>query len=131
MGAIEAVTPQLVAIWFALGGIGGCITSLFTDNIWIQISVAVAVTVVTLIATRPLAKRVNVTKKTHTNSDRNIGKDALVIKDIDNIKAVGQVKVESSVWSAKSADGEIIKKDSIVSVVAIEGAKLVVKLKNN
>ncbi|MBR2715510.1 MAG: NfeD family protein, partial [Ruminococcus sp.] len=74
---------------------------------------------------------VNVTKKTHTNSDRNIGKDALVIKDIDNIKAVGQVKVESSVWSAKSADGEIIKKDSIVSVVAIEGAKLVVKLKNN
>ncbi|MBQ7965693.1 MAG: NfeD family protein [Ruminococcus sp.] len=127
LGFIEATTPQLVSIWFALGAVGGCITSLFTDNFWIQIIVAVVITVVTLVATRPLAKRITTVKKTHTNSDRNIGKTAVVINDIDNIKAVGQVKVGYSVWSAKSADDTVITKDTKVIVKAIEGAKLIVE----
>ncbi len=128
MGAIEAATAQLVSIWFAVGAVGGCITSLVTENIWIQICVAIVVTLITLLVTRPLAKRVNNTPKTHTNSDKNIGKSALVIADIDNINAVGQVKVGSTIWSAKSADDSIIKKDSKVTVKSIEGAKLVVEL---
>lgn len=128
MGVLEATTVQLVSIWFAVGAVGGCITSLITDNIWIQITVAVVVTLITLVATRPFAKRVINTKKTHTNSDRNIGKTGVVIMDIDNIESTGQVKVDSSVWSAKSVDDSVIKKDSKVIVKKIEGAKLVVEL---
>lgn len=127
MGVLEASTAQLVSIWFAVGAVGGCVTSLITDKIWIQVVVALVVTVITLIATRPLAKRVINTKKTHTNSDRNIGKTAIVIADIDNLEAKGQVKVESTVWSAKSADDSVITKDTKVVVKAIEGAKLVVE----
>ncbi len=91
--------------------------------------VFVVVTVITLIATRPLAKRVNNKIKTHTNSDRNIGKTALVVSDINNTDSVGQVKVSGSIWSAKSADNSVILKDSEVVVKDIEGAKLVVELK--
>lgn len=128
LGVFEAVTAQLVSIWFAVGAVGGCITSLFTDNIWIQVTVAVVLTLITLVITRPLSKRLTQVKKTHTNSDRNIGKTALVVTDIDNLNSVGQVKVGSNVWSAKSSDGSIIKKDSKVVVKAIEGAKLVVEI---
>lgn len=128
MGVIEACTAQLVSIWFAVGAVSGCVTSLITDKIWIQVIVAVVVTLVTLVATRPLAKRLNNTQKTYTNSDRNIGKTAIVIADIDNLNSVGQVKVGSTVWSAKSADDSIIKKDSKVIIKAIEGAKLVVEV---
>ena len=127
MGAIEACTAQLVSIWFAVGAVGGCITSLITDKLWIQITVAVVLTLVTLIATRPLAKRVIDSKKTYTNSDRNIGKTAVCIADIDNISSVGQVKIGGAIWSAKSADDSVIKKDSKVIVKSIEGAKLVVE----
>ena len=127
MGAIEACTAQLVSIWFAVGAVGGCITSLITDKLWIQITVAVVLTLVTLIVTRPLAKRVIDSKKTYTNSDRNIGKTAVCIADIDNISSVGQVKIGGAVWSAKSADDSVIKKDSKVIVKSIEGAKLVVE----
>ena len=127
LGIIEATTPQLVSIWFALGAVGGCVTSLITDKIWIQVVVAVVITIVALVLTRPLAKRITTVKKTNTNSDRNIGKTAIVIADIDNVKAVGQVKVGYSVWSAKSADGTVIAKDTHVIVKAIEGAKLVVE----
>ncbi len=127
MGTIEACTAQLVSIWFAVGAVGGCITSLITDKLWIQITVAVVLTLVTLIVTRPLAKRVIDSKKTYTNSDRNIGKTAVCIVDIDNISSVGQVKIGGAVWSAKSADDSVIKKDSKVIVKSIEGAKLVVE----
>lgn len=127
MGVLEASTAQLVSIWFALGALGGCVTSLFTDKIWIQIIIAVVVCAVTLIATRPFVKRVTNTKKTHTNSDRHIGKTAVVISDIDNLNAVGQVKVDGAVWSAKSTADSIIKKDSKVVVKDIKGAKLVVE----
>lgn len=127
LGVIEAITPQLVSIWFALGAVGGCVTSLITDKIWIQIVVAVAITVVALILTRPLAKRITTVKKTNTNSDRNIGKTAVVIADIDNLKAQGQVKVGYTVWSAKSLNDKVITKDTKVIVKSIEGAKLVVE----
>lgn len=127
LGIIEATTAQLVSIWFAVGAVGGCVTSLFTDSILIQIIVAVLVSLITLIATRPLAKRLINTKKTHTNSDRNIGKTAVVISDIDNVASTGQIKVGSSIWSAKSTDDTVIKKHSTVVVKAIEGVKLVVE----
>lgn len=127
MFVLEATTAQLVSIWFALGAVGGCITSLFTDVIWIQIVVAVLVTLITLIVTRPLAKRLTEVKRTYTNSDKYVGKDGVVTIAIDNVSATGQVKVGYSVWSAKSADGTVIEKDSKVVVKAIEGAKLVVE----
>lgn len=127
MFVLEATTAQLVSIWFALGAVGGCITSLFTDVLWIQIVVAVLVTLITLLVTRPLAKRLTQVKLTHTNSDKYIGKDGVVTIAIDNVSATGQVKVGYSVWSAKSADGNVIEKDSKIVVKAIEGAKLVVE----
>lgn len=128
MAVLEACTAQLVSIWFAVGGVAGCITSLITDNVWIQVSVAVVATFITLLATRPLSKRVLNATKTHTNSDRNIGKSGVVVIDIDNTQAVGQVKVGAQIWSAKSADDTVIEKDSKVVVKAIEGAKLVVEI---
>ena len=128
MAIVEASTAQLVSIWFAVGALGGCITSLITDNIWIQIIVAVVVCGITLISTRPLVKRVTNTKKTHTNSDRNIGKTAVVVAEIDNLNACGQVKVGGVVWSARSTSDEVIEKDNKVIVKAIEGAKLIVEL---
>lgn len=127
MFILEASTAQMVSIWFAIGAVGGCITSLFTDVLWIQIVVAVVVTLITLVLTRPLAKRLTQVKLTHTNSDKYIGKDGIVTIDIDNISATGQVKVGYSIWSAKSADNTVIKKDSKIVVKAIEGAKLVVE----
>lgn len=127
MALLEALTVQMVSIWFAIGAAGGYVTSLFTDNIIIQVAVALVLTGITLVVTRPLSKRLINTKKTHTNSDKYIGKTAVVTIDIDNVSAVGQVKVENSVWSAKSADDSIIEKDSKVLVKSIEGVKLVVE----
>ena len=54
---IEAITQDLVSIWFGLGALVAlCITG-FTDW-WVQLIVFVAVSAVALLATRPLVKKI-------------------------------------------------------------------------
>ncbi len=128
MAVMEAATPQLVSIWFAVGGVASCITSLFVDSVWIQIAVFVAVSGVALILTRPLAKKLREKHVEHTNSDRYVGQEGVVTAAIDNDASVGQVRVGTSVWTARSADGSRIPDGAKVTVTAIEGVKLIVKL---
>ena len=127
MAVVEAVTVQLVSVWFAVGAVAGCITAIFTDNVSIQLIVFVAVSLVAMLITRPLVKRIKVKKAEATNSDKYIGKTAVVIEAIDNAAAKGQVKVGGTTWSARSVDGKQIEAGASVTVVAIEGVKLMVK----
>lgn len=127
MAIIEASTVQLVSIWFAIGAVAGCITSLFTESIPIQLIVFAAVSALALIVTRPLVKRIKVKRAEATNADRYIGKTGVVIDTIDNAAAKGLVKVGNTTWSARSLDGKPIEKGASVIVAAIEGVKLMVK----
>ena len=79
-----------------------------------------------LILTRPLVKKLKTNEIVSTNSDRNIGKTAVVISEINPESGVGQVRVGNEKWSAKTADGSIIKEGTNVKVTDIEGVKLVV-----
>jgi membrane protein implicated in regulation of membrane protease activity len=127
MGVLEACTVQLVSLWFAIGGAAACITSLFTDKLYIQLIVFVVVTAVALVATRPIVKRMKQKRPEATNADRYIGKHAVVLEAIDNDHAKGLAKVDNEKWTARSADGQPIEKGARVIVTAIEGVKLIVK----
>lgn len=127
MAILEACTVQLVSVWFAIGGLAACITSLFTDSIIIEAVVFVAVSAIALAVTRPLVKKLKKKKAEPTNADRYIGKTAVVISAIDNENAQGMVKVDNEKWTARSDSGELIPKGTIVTVIAIEGVKLIVK----
>ena len=123
----EALTSQLVSIWFVLGAVAAAVTCIFTDSLLIQTVVFVAVSLIALIATRPLAKKYINSKKEPTNSDRLIGRVGIVTADIVNISGEGQVNVDGKIWSAKSTDGREIKSGANVRITAIEGVKLVVE----
>ena len=124
---VEAITVQLVTVWFAVGAVGGLIACLCNAQLWVQIVIFVAVSAVTLIATKPLVKRFTHAKKQPTNADRYIGKYAVVTEPIDNILNKGAAKIGGLEWTARSADGSKIEKEKIVTVERIEGAKLIVK----
>ena len=53
----EALTTQLVSIWFVIGGACAALSCMFTDNILIQSIVFIVVSLACLIATRPLVKK--------------------------------------------------------------------------
>ncbi|MBE6828566.1 MAG: NfeD family protein [Ruminococcaceae bacterium] len=124
---IEAVTVQLVSVWFAVGSLAALIASLFKVGVVGQLVIFLVVSIICFIITRPLVKRFSQNKIQSTNADRCIGQTAVVTEEIDNIKASGQVKVNGNIWTARSENGEIIPVDSMVTVIKIEGVKLIVK----
>lgn len=127
---IEAVTAQLVTIWFAAGAAAALVAELCGLEQWLQWVIFIAVSAVALVATRPLVKKITNKTVQPTNADRCIGQTAVVTEDIINIDAKGQVNVNGVTWTARSSDGSVIKKDERVTVEKIEGVKLIVRAEN-
>lgn len=123
---IEALTTQLVTIWFAVGAGGALVAHLLHAPEWLQWVIFIAVSAVLLAVTRPLAKKMR-KKVQPTNVDALIGKTAVVSEMIDNTAGKGQAKVEGNVWSARSVDGVKIQEGEEVVVRAVEGVKLIVE----
>lgn len=124
---IEVATVQLTTIWFALGALVSLLLALFgVDNTVIQLIVFVAVSLISLIATRPLVKKHINNKSQPTNADRCIGMSAIVTEEINNIQCSGAVKVNGTEWTARSESDRIISVNSTVTIIRIDGVKLIV-----
>jgi len=123
----EAVTVGLVSIWFAVGAAVALIAAVFTDNILVQVILFLAVSFAVLIVMRPLARKHISPKQQATNADRAIGAEGVVAETIDNLAAQGQVFVLGTVWTARAAQEHgVIQKGETVTVLRIEGVKLIV-----
>ncbi|MDY6016720.1 MAG: NfeD family protein [Oscillospiraceae bacterium] len=127
---VEAATAQLVTIWFAAGAAAALIAERCHAPEWLQWIVFIAVSVIALIATRPLVRKATKANRQPTNADRCIGQTAVVIEEINNIEGKGQVHVNGIPWTARSLDGTVFKKDELVTVERIDGVKLIVKAQN-
>ena len=123
---LEAATAGLTSIWFALGALAALIASLLRGALWLQLAWFLAVSVLTLWLTRPLALKYLNSRRVATNADRVIGAEAVVTEDIDNIAGSGAVHVDGHEWTARSGSGANIAKGAVVRVERIEGVKLIV-----
>ena len=123
---IEGVSVGLTSIWFALGALVSLIAAVLDVPVWLQVFFFLAVSFVSLVLTRPLARKYINTKVQPTNADRCIGQECAVTEKIDNLSASGAVMLDGKVWSARSATGVPISSGSRVKVVRIEGVKLIV-----
>lgn len=126
---VEGLTAQLVTIWFAAGALVAMIAAALGAPLWLQFTLFAVVSIVTLVATRPLAKKINHRVKEPLNADRVIGMEGIVVEKIDNIEAKGLVKVDGADWTARSSDGEKIESGAAVIVEKIEGVKVIVRRK--
>ena len=128
---IELVTMGLTTIWFAGGAVIACVLAALNAPIWAQVLIFLIVSVVLLIFTRPIAVKYFNKSRVRTNIESMIGKQAVVISEIDNIQGIGQVKVNGMDWSARSFDGTHIEAGKVVVVRAVDGVKLIVTLDPN
>lgn len=126
----EIITVGFLVFWFGVGALIAMITSIFTSNIIIQMSVFVISSAILLFATKPFVKKFLDVKPTNTNAFSIIGKKALVIKEINPIHSTGQIKLNGEVWSAESENNEIIPEGSEVEILYINGVKAIVCLKS-
>ena len=123
---IELATVNLVSIWFTVGSLFALMANQLKLDIVYQIVIFIILSIICILLIRPLAAnylRGNIVK---TNADRAIGEHVTLLKPIIE-NAWGEVKVNGVLWHARSYDNKPIEQGTKVEVLAIEGAKLVVK----
>lgn len=130
LGIIEAITVDLVSIWFSIGALFAALLSYFQVELGIQIICFLILSLSLVFITRPLTKKLLRGHIEKTNSDRFIGDTAVVTTTIEALTP-GEVKIHGQYWSAISKDHSTIAKSSIVEVLAIDGNKLVVEKTNS
>ena len=123
----EAACPfHLVSIWFAVGALVAVIVSLLGGAVWLQITLFLLVSCALLAALWPLVRKFLNPKLEKTNVDSVIGSTGLVTAAIDNVTAVGQVKLGAMYWTARSTSGAPIAEGTLIRVDKIEGVKVYV-----
>ena len=129
---IEVPTLGLTTIWFAGGALIAVFASLLGAPVWLQVILFFVVSLLLLFFTRPMAVRYFNRDRIKTNVESMVGRQAIVVSEIDNIQGIGQVTVTGQEWSAKSCDDKVrIPVGAVVNVVAINGVKLIVRLDEN
>jgi membrane protein implicated in regulation of membrane protease activity len=135
---LEILTPSI--FFLASIGTAALITFIFSlfvkENFFLWLIFFFA-SLLLVILTRPLAKRLTKKGVTRVAVDSLIGKKALVVESFNPVDKKGRVKVEGEEWLAFLLDEkEIITsnesrksilRDEWVEIIGIEGTKLLVK----
>ncbi len=125
---VEVITMGLTSIWFAGGALVAVIAAALHAPLVVQIVLFLLVSLLLLFFTRPIAVKYFNRDRVRTNAESLIGRQAIVISEIDNLQGIGQVTVGGQEWSARSHDSGIkLPVGAVVDIVAINGVKLIVR----
>lgn len=129
---VEVATLGLTSIWFAGGALIALIVAAIGGPVWLQVLSFLVVSLVLLAFTRPIAVKYFNKDRERTNVESLIGRQALVISEINNLEGIGQVNVGGQEWSARTeVEGIVLREGTIVIVTAVSGVKLIVKEDEN
>ena len=116
----------LVSIWFTVGALLAFLASTLNLGLPVEILFFLFGTILSLVGLRPFVLKYIKPSTTNTNADRLIGKQTVIV---DAVKADqwGSIVLNGIRYSVKELNDQALKKDTLVEVVALDGAKLVVK----
>ena len=113
---IEGLTTALTTIWFAGGALAAAIASGIGVGIVPQLLLFFGVSLVLLIFTRPVAM-----KLMNKNTEKT---------NVDNLAQTGQVRINDIEWMARTSDDtKTIPVDTVVTIKAVHGVRLIVEPK--
>ncbi|MGL5506994.1 MAG: NfeD family protein [Paraclostridium sp.] len=125
---VEATTVSFISVFFAIGCFVASLVSLVIPSIGTQIVVMCIVSGIgTIFCRNILQKYFEVNKEIKPSTiNAMLGKTGVVTNTItpDNM---GLVKVEGAIWSAATIDFETLSTGANITVVDIDGVKLIVK----
>lgn len=120
--AIEFVSMSLMSACFAAGAVVAAVMGFAGLPIWAQIMAFVAVSAFMLVVIRPVAAKTLNRHKRQQKFDMLIGRDAVVICEIDNAHRVGVVNVGGKELSARSnRPNAIISEGAVVKIISMRG----------
>lgn len=122
---LELVHQGFFLLWIAAGALLTALLAAFVDTSWVQWLFFAFSSIVLLLATRPLARRLHAHVTVPSNVDSLIGKDAVVLDKIDPHANTGRVRIGSDEWRARSPMA--IEVGEHVLIEGVEGTTLKVK----
>ncbi len=128
LGLGELLTGGFFLAPFAAGAVLAALLSAVGAGSLVATSAFIGAALLSLALLRPIALRhLRVPPQIRTGSAALIGKQATVLERIANQEAVGCVKIDGEVWTARAYDEEsVIDVGERVEVVEIRGATALV-----
>lgn len=123
----EIFTAGFFLLWFGVGaGVAGVMALLGLGLSW-QLGAFVVVSGALFVVSRRFAEKFTKKQPPGIGADRFIGKEGLVLEEIDHIKNTGRVRLKKEEWRADAESGRVIPAGKLVEVVRMDGTHLVVK----
>ncbi|HEU0172083.1 MAG TPA: NfeD family protein [Acidimicrobiales bacterium] len=112
---------------FALGAFVASILAFADVSVGVEWVVFLAVSIATLAALRPVARRLDRNALDHgVGARRLVGSRATVLEDIPGDSELGMVRVDREKWRAQSTDGAPIPAGTVVRVAEVQGTRVIV-----
>lgn len=127
LGVGEVLTLSLFLGPFAVGGGAASVAALAGGGTTVQVVVFAVVTAAMFGLVRPVAKRhLRQPSHTKTGTAALVGRTAVVVRAIDGPEALGQVRLDGEVWTARAEGLDAVAVGRTVTVLEIRGATAVV-----
>jgi membrane protein implicated in regulation of membrane protease activity len=112
---------------FALGAFVASILAFADVSVGVEWVVFLAVSIATLAALRPVARRLDRNALDRgVGARRLVGSRATVLEDIPGDAELGMVRVDREKWRAQSTDGARIPAGTVVRVAEVQGTRVIV-----
>ena len=125
---LELMAGDFFIICFSIGAVGGLLTALLSDSLYLQLFAFAVFTVLALVYVRPFAKRY-----LHKGEDSRVSNaDALMGRQgrvVETVKAggFGRVQIDGDIWKAVTNGDADIPEGS--PVVVIDRASTIITVK--
>jgi membrane protein implicated in regulation of membrane protease activity len=125
---VELATAALTSVWFACGALVATVAAACGAPLWAQIVLFLVVSVVVLLVIRPAAIKYFNKDRLSTSVEAMIGRQAIVISEVDNPEGIGQVRIDGMEWTARSTYNDVkLPVGMVVVIRAVDGVKLIVE----
>ncbi|GMA50288.1 hypothetical protein GCM10025857_16450 [Alicyclobacillus contaminans] len=123
LGIVEVLTVTFVLLWIAIGALITAFLTPFVPTPWMQLLIFAVISVISLIATRPLVRRWRSPRGLPLQRDHMVGQRGVVVTAVEP-GAYATVRVKGDLWSARC--DQPLKEGQEVAVVAVSSAVLTV-----
>lgn len=123
---LELVTADIDSIWFTASSIVCLILSICNVSWWIQVIVFVVLSIILIIATRPITKKMMEREIISTNADKVIGQTGVITQAFEGDN-IGEVKIEGQLWRCINRDQLSFSDGEKVKIEGFSGNKVIIK----
>jgi membrane protein implicated in regulation of membrane protease activity len=123
----EIFTAGFFLLWFGIGAAVACVLAVVGVSTGWQWASFIVISGVLFLVSRKFSEKLTKKQPPGIGADRNIGKQGVVLEEINNENSTGRIRLEREEWRAESENNEVISIGEKVIVIRLDGTHLIVE----